>query len=155
MVEKPSGVKVLALNRKARFEFHILEVLEAGMVLTGAEIKSIRMGGISLQESYVAPMQEGLFLLGAHVQPYAHSAGLTTYDPIRPRKLLLHKTEINRLRTRVKEKGLTIVPLQVHLKGGYAKLEIALAKGKLNQDKRASIKEREAKREMDRHNKNG
>lgn len=141
-------VKVIAQNKKARFEYHIIETFEAGMVLTGAEIKSIRSGGISLNESYVRPHRDGVWLLNSHIKPYSHSGGEKEYDPVRPRKLLLHKHEIDQLRGKVEAKGMTLVPLSIYLKNGRAKLEVALAKGKDNPDKRDSIKERDAKREL-------
>lgn len=148
--------KVILVNKKARFEYHILETIEAGIVLTGAEIKSIRAGGISIEEGYVRPFSDGMYLLGATIRPYTHGHhGATTYDPVRPRKLLLHKREIDFLRGRVEQKGLTIVPLRVYLKGGRAKIEIALARGKDDPDKRAAIREREAKREVARVMKRG
>jgi len=144
-----SGEKIIVSNRKARFNYHILETLEAGLVLTGAEIKSIRLGKMSIEEGYIRPFNDGMYLLQAHIEPYVHSGELN-YDPVRPRKLLLHKHEIDQLRGRVEQKGLTIVPLNVHLKKGKAKLEIGLAKGKDAPDKRQSIKEREVKRELQR-----
>lgn len=147
------SVKIIAQNKKARFNFHIIDKFEAGVVLTGAEIKSIRQGNVTLNESYVRPIRGEVFLLGCHIKPYSFSND-THYDPIRPRKLLLNKNEIDKLRGRVEEKGLTIVPLSLYLKKGKAKLEIALAKGKDAPDKRDSIKERESKREMSRHLKN-
>ena len=143
------GIKVIAVNKRARFDYHIIETFEAGMVLTGAEIKSIRAGGISIAESYVSPARGEVYLLGANITPYSHS-GATEYDPIRKRKLLLHGHEIAKLQTRVEEKGYTVVPLRVYLKNGRAKIEIALAKGKDAPDKRQSIKEKEGKREVDR-----
>lgn len=143
------NVKVIAVNKRARFEYHIIEVFEAGIVLSGAEIKSIRAGGISIGEAYVHPWNGEIFLHGAHIVPYSHS-GAKEYEPTQKRKLLLHAEEIDKLRARVEEKGLTIVPLRVYLKNGRAKVEIALAKGKDAPDKRKSIKEREGKREVDR-----
>jgi SsrA-binding protein len=142
-----SGHKVIAVNRKARFEYHIIETVEAGIVLTGAEIKSVRNGGLSIAESYVRPGGGNLHLLGAHIKAYSHASSHVEYDPVRARKLLLHKHEIEKLTQRVEAKGCTLVPLQAYLKGGYLKIEIALAKGKDNPDKRQSIKEREGKRE--------
>jgi SsrA-binding protein len=139
--------RVLAVNRKARFEYEILETTEAGLVLTGAEIKSIRAGNLNLAESYIRPKDGELFLIGAHISPYSHS-GLKDYDPVRPRKLLLKKNEILRLKAKVEQKGLTIVALDVHLSRGYAKLLIALAKGKSAPDKRRTTQEREQKREV-------
>lgn len=134
-------------NKKARFDYHVIEVFEAGLVLSGSEIKSIRQGGVSLQESYVRPHRGELFLVGAHIKPYTFTAD-TTYDPIRPRKLLLHKKEVDKLSGGVGAKGLTIVPLSIYLKKGRAKLEIALARGKSAPDRRDSIRERESSREM-------
>lgn len=144
--KKPSAVKVIAENRRARFDFHILEELEAGIVLTGAEIKSIRANGITLSESYVRPMKGEIVLLGAHIQPYKFE-GNKPQDPLRTRKLLLHSEEIAKLSSRVEQKGLTIIALSLYLKNGRAKLKIGVAKGKNNPDKRQTIKERESKRE--------
>jgi SsrA-binding protein len=141
------SIKVIAQNKKARFNYHIVETVEAGIVLTGAEIKSIRAGGVSLAESYIRPYQESLSLLNAHINPYSHS-GDREYDPVRPRKLLLHKREIDHLRGRVEAKGMTLVPLSLYLKNGRAKIEVALAKGKDAPDKRDTIRERESKREV-------
>lgn len=141
------AVKVIAANRKARFDYHILDTFEAGLVLTGAEIKSIRAGEITVNEAYVRPQGGELFLLNAYIKPYSHS-GDKEYDPRRPRKLLLHKREIEKLIRELETKGTTIVPLQLHLKNGRAKLEIALGKGKAAPDKRQDIKKREASREV-------
>ena len=140
------GQKILALNKKARFQYHIVETLEAGIVLTGAEIKSVRAGGVSLAESYVAAMSDGLYLLNANIPKYAQS-GLLEYDPVRPRKLLVNKSELDKFQVRVEKKGLTIVPLRIYLKRGWAKVEIALAQGKNAPDKRSAIRDREGKRE--------
>jgi len=139
--------RVLAVNRKARFEYEILETTEAGLVLTGAEIKSIRAGNLNLAESYIRPKDGELFLVGAHISPYSHS-GAKDYDPVRPRKLLLKKAELLRLKSKVEQKGLTIVALDVHLSRGYAKLLVALARGKSAPDKRRTTQEREQKREV-------
>ena len=141
--------RTVALNKKARFNYHFLETYEAGIVLTGAEIKSVRDGGLSLVESYVRPHEGELFLIGAYIQPYKHSDD-PKYNPTRRRKLLMHKREIERLAGRVNEQGLTLVPVRVYLKKHLAKLEVALAKGKAAPDKRQSIKEREAKRSVER-----
>lgn len=140
------GKKIVCVNRKARFNYQILETFEAGLVLTGAEIKSVRKGEISLEESYIAPRNGELWLLNAHVKGYQFS-DQAEYDPVRRRKLLMHKHEINKLTSRVEQKGLTLVPLQLYLRKGRAKLELALAKGKAAPDKRQTIKEREADRE--------
>lgn len=141
------GEKLIVQNKKARFEYHILETFEAGIVLTGAEIKSVRLGEVSLGESYIRPEKGEIFLLQAHIKPYTFNSA-KDYDAGRKRKLLLHKHEIDKLRGRVEQKGLTIVPLRLYLKRGRAKLEIALAKGKDAPDKRQTIKERESKREL-------
>lgn len=142
-----SGIKIITENRKARFHYHIIEVLEAGIVLTGAEIKSVRQGEISLAESYVRPDGDTVYLLGAYIKPYSFSSD-KEYDPKRKRKLLLHRREIDKLRGRVEAKGLTIVPLKIYLKNGRAKIEIALAKGKSGPDKREGLKKREAERDI-------
>jgi SsrA-binding protein len=140
-------VKVVAHNRKARFDYHIVDTYEAGLVLTGAEIKSIRSGEISITEAYVRPTRGELFLLNAHILPYSHS-GDKEYDPRRPRKLLMHRKEIERLVHQLETAGTTIVPLQVLLRKGRAKLEIGLGKGKAAPDKRQDIKKRETQREI-------
>ena len=149
--KKTTDFEVVVVNKKARFEYEILEVFEAGIALTGNEIKSIRAGGISLAESYVRPQRGEVWLLGAHIKEYNFSHD-SNYDPMRERKLLLHGREIHKLQTKVEAKGLTVVPLRVYLKRGKAKLEIALARGKHLYDKRESIiareKDREAARAM-------
>lgn len=142
-----AGIKIITENRKARFNYEILETFEAGIVLTGAEIKSIRAGGVSLSEAYVRPFGDSVVLLGAHINPYSFS-DQRDYNPTRQRTLLLHAHEINKLRGRVEQKGLTIVPLKLYLKRGRAKVEIALARGKAAPDKRATIKAREGEREI-------
>lgn len=150
----PSDIRVVTVNKKARFSFHILEVFEAGIVLTGNEIKSVRLGQINLREAYVRPQNGELFLVGANIKEYAFSSAWD-YDPVRTRKLLMHKSEINRLRGRVEAKGNTIVPLEVYLKKGRAKLKIGLAKGKDAPDKRKTILDREKKIEAERAMKRG
>ncbi len=142
-----SGIKIVNENRRARFDYYIVEAFEAGMVLTGAEIKSIRANGITIQGSYVKPLREELFLLGATIRPYKFNAD-PDYDPTRSRKLLLHKHQIHKLMQKSEQKGFTIVPLKVYLKGGLAKIEIALAKGKEGEDKRDVIHKREADRNI-------
>lgn len=142
-------VKVVASNKKARFEYFIQETFEAGLALKGTEIKSIRLGQISLQEAYVRTDGQQAWLVGAHVAPYEHaSAG--QHDPSRERKLLMHKREIKTLWDAVRIKGMTIIPMKVYLKAGRAKLEIGIAKGKKQYDKRESIKERDIARENSR-----
>jgi len=143
-------IKVVSTNKKARFEFFILETFEAGLVLKGTEIKSVRNGQISLQEAYVRTNGAEIWLVGAHVAPYEHASAFQ-HDPKRDRKLLMHKKEIRKLFDEVRIKGMTLVPMRIYLKGGRAKLEIGLAKGKKQFDKRESIKERDVERESSRN----
>jgi SsrA-binding protein len=141
------NVKIVATNRKAGFEYFLLEHFEAGLALQGSEIKSIRAGQMSLAEAYV-DIENGkeAWLIEAHIAPY-EQANRFNHDPKRRRRLLLHKKEIRKLWAEVRQKGVTIVPLKVYLKDGRAKLEIALAKGKKLHDKRDSIAKRDQERE--------
>lgn len=145
------GEKVIATNRKARHDYILLEIYEAGIVLLGSEIKSIRAGQISIKEAYVriddARMEA--WLVGAHIAPY-DPASRQNHDPKRNRKLLLHRREIEKLWDEVRMKSLTIIPLRVYLSDGLAKIEIALAKGKRQYDKRQSIARRDMEREIER-----
>lgn len=142
--------KVVATNRKAGFEYFLLEKFEAGLALQGSEIKSIRAGQISIQESYVDIENGGqAFLVEAHIAPY-EQANRFNHDPRRKRRLLLHKKEIRKLWDNVRMKGMTIVPTRVYLKNGRAKIEIALAKGKKAYDKRATIAKRDEARSAER-----
>jgi SsrA-binding protein len=145
----PEHTKVVATNRKAGFEYFLLERFEAGLALKGSEIKSIRAGQISLAEAYVRADERGAWLMEAHVAPYVQ-ANRFNHDPKRPRRLLLHKKEIRELWDAVRQKGVTIVPTRLYLKDGRAKLEIAIAKGKQLHDKREAIARRDAEREMKR-----
>ena len=142
-------IKVVSTNKKARFEYFILETFEAGLALKGTEIKSVRNGQISLQEAYVRTNGEEIWLVGAHIAPYVHASAFQ-HDPKRDRKLLMHKKEIRKLFDEVRIKGMTIVPIKVYLKAGKAKLEIGLAKGKKQYDKRNAIRERDIERESSR-----
>ena len=143
-------IKVIATNRKASFEYFLLEKYEAGLSLQGSEIKSIRAGQISIKEAYVDVQNgEEAWLVEAHIAPYAQ-ANQFNHDPLRKRRLLLHKKEIKELWNNVRIKGMTIVPVRVYLKNGRAKIEIALAKGKKAYDKRASIAKRDAARSAER-----
>ncbi len=142
-------VKVVATNHKARHEYNILETFEAGLELQGSEIKSVRAGQISLAEAYVRTDGSQAWLVEAHIAPYEQAARFN-HDPRRPRRLLLHHSEIRDLWEAVRQKGVTIIPLRVYLKQGRAKLEIATAKGKKLYDKRAALAERDAKREIER-----
>ncbi len=142
-------VKVVATNRKARHEYFLLDHYEAGLVLHGTEIKSIRAGKISLGEAYVRIIDGEAWLLDAHIAPY-DPAGYFNHEPKRPRKLLLHRTEIHRLDREVQQKGVTIIPTRIYLKEGIAKVEIAVAKGKKLYDKRRTIAKRDIEREIER-----
>jgi len=141
--------KDLAKNKQAFFRYEILETFEAGIALKGTEVKSLKAGGGSLQEAYVKVENKELWLIGANIAPYAQG-NVFNHDPKRPRKLLMHKREIVKLQNASREKGLTLVPLALYLKKNHIKIKIAIAQGKKNIDKRASIKEREEKRRMDR-----
>jgi len=149
MSDIKSGIKVIATNRKAARDFHLEERREAGLVLTGTEVKSIRAGRVNLSDGYVQPRDGELWLLNVHIAPYDPS-GRFGHEPRRPRKLLLHRHEINRLISRVQERGYTIVPMRLYLKGGRAKVEIALARGKRKYDKRQVIAQRDAQRDIER-----
>ncbi len=144
------GIRVVSTNRKALHDYFIDETYEAGIVLRGSEIKSVRAGRVSLKEAYVR-IDDNLeaWLVDAHIAPY-ESASHFNHEPRRPRKLLLHKQEILRLWNKVRQKGVTIVPLRMYLKDGKAKVEIAVARGKKKYDKRAEIARREMEREIQR-----
>ena len=144
-----AGIKVVATNRKAGRDFHLEDRREAGLVLTGTEIKSIRAGRVNLSDGYVQPRGGELWLFNVHIAPY-DPAGRYGHEPRRPRKLLLHRREIDRLIARVQERGYTIVPVRLYLKGGRAKVEIALARGKRKFDKRQTIAKRDAERDIER-----
>lgn len=137
-------------NRRARHEYHILESLEAGLALTGTEVKSIRAGGVSLNEAYARFRDGEAWLLGMHVPPYKQGS-FSNVDPNRPRKLLLHKEQISHLMGRVQEKGLTIVPLRLYFTRGIAKVQLGLARGKKMWDKREDVAKRDVEREIARH----
>lgn len=141
------GTKVVATNRKAARDYHLEDRHEAGLVLAGSEIKSIRAGRVNLSDGYVQPREGELWLVGVHIAPY-QPAGRFGHEPTRLRKLLLHRKEIDRLTARVQERGYTIVPTRLFLKGGLAKVEIALARGKRKYDKRQQIAKRQADRDI-------
>ena len=146
----PKGVgKVLAQNKKAYHDYFIEETYEAGIVLQGTEIKSIRAGRCNLKDAYARIQNGEAFLYGMHISPY-EQGNRYNHDPLRERKLLLNKKEISKLAGESKESGYSIVPLKVYLKNGYAKVLIGLAKGKKNYDKREALKRKEAKREVER-----
>ena len=139
----------VASNRQASFRYDLLDKLECGIVLTGTEVKSLREGGGQLREAYAQVREGELWLIGAHIPPYGPAAR-ENHEPERPRKLLAHRKEIEKLVSQQHEKGLTIVPTRIYFKGQRAKVEVALARGKDRYDKRHSIKERDMKREADR-----
>lgn len=141
--------KILAQNKKARHDYFILEGFEAGIELVGTEVKSVRMGKMNLKDSYVDIRNGEAYLIGAHISPYEHG-NIFNKDPIRTRRLLLKKSEIMRIGGKLAEKGLTVVPLDVYLKGQWIKINIALAQGKKNYDKRDAKAEADAKRSMER-----
>jgi len=143
------AIKTVATNRKAYYHYHIQDRVEAGITLTGTEIKSIRAGRVSLGDAYVRVEAGELWLLNAHIARY-EAASYLSHEPTRPRKLLLHRKEINNLSSKVMEKGLTLVPLKLYIKGRIAKVEVALAKGKKLYDKRESITRRDTEREIER-----
>jgi SsrA-binding protein len=152
MTERQEAHKDLARNRQAFYLYEILDRFEAGMVLLGPEVKSIRQGKIQLKEGYANVEEEELWLYQCHISPYSHHTheALTPIDPLRRRKLLLHRKEIQKLRGRVEEKGLTLIPLRIYMKNGKIKCELGLGRGKKTYDKKEAIKERTIARETDR-----
>ena len=148
-MSKAEGQQVVARNRKARHQFEVLETLEAGMELRGPEVKSIRAGNVSFQDSFARVERGEIWLHSLHISPY-EQANRANVDPTRPRKLLVGKHEIRRLAAKVEEKGLTLVPLDIHFSRGYAKVTIAVGRGKKLHDKRETLKRREQEREAQR-----
>ena len=146
---KAAGDRAIATNRRARHEYEILETIEAGLVLRGTEVKSLRDGLVNFKDSYASVRNGEGWLLGCHINPYSHGTD-ANHDPERDRKLLLHAREIARLTGKVAERGLTLVPLRLYFKEGRAKVELGLARGRKTLDKRHVIREREERREMDR-----
>jgi SsrA-binding protein len=142
--------KTVASNRKAFYDYHIEEKYEAGISLLGTEVKSLRAGKANLKESYVIIKDGEAFLFNCHISPYSHG-NINNHEPLRTRKLLLHKKEIAKLWGKISQQGLTLIPLKIYFKHGRAKVEIGLAKGKRQYEKRSSVKEKEAKREIERH----
>jgi SsrA-binding protein len=143
-------IRYVARNRRARHDYDILETYECGIALKGAEVKSLRLGQASLQDAYARIDDGELWLVGAHLAPYEYASGYGRFDPVRARKLLLHRREIDELAGRVAQKALTLVPLSIYFKDGLAKVEIALARGRRLYDKRHAIAERDATREAQR-----
>ena len=146
MAAKTDGEKLIASNKKAYHDYFVLQKLEAGMELTGTEVKSLRDGKANLKDSYVIVKDDQAYLLGAHISPYSHG-NIQNHDPERTRRLLLHKREIEKLRVQIVEKGLTIVPLRLYFRGSRVKVEIAVVRGKKQYDKRETERRREADRE--------
>lgn len=143
------GIKIVAKNKRARFEYHLQEFFEAGLVLQGTEIKSIRANQVSLQRSYVQQRSGELWLMEAHIAEYKHG-NRENHEPTRPRKLLLHRREINKILDQLAQKGMSLIPTKMYLKNGRAKLEIALGKGKKLHDKRADLAQKDANRQVER-----
>ena len=140
--------RTIATNRRAWHEYAVLETVEAGLALRGTEVKSLRAGHVTFKDSYATVRNEEAWLIGCHISPYSHGSD-ANHDPERDRKLLLHRREITRLVGKTAERGLTLVPLRLYFKGGRAKVELGLARGRKLHDKRAAIREREVRREMD------
>lgn len=149
MANKKEGIEVVARNRRASHDYHLLESFEAGLALTGTEIKSIRAHKVSLQRSYVAPRGEELYLQEANIAPYEHG-NRENHEATRPRKLLLHRREINKILEALQTKGVTMVPTRLYLKDGWAKVDVAIARGKKLYDKRADIAKRDSDRQVER-----
>jgi SsrA-binding protein len=143
------GTKLIAENRRARHDYHLLDRFEAGLVLTGTEVKSLRAGHAILQRAFADVRDGDVWLVGAHIPEYAQG-NLANHDPDRDRKLLLHRREIDSLLESVREKGLTLVPTKLYFKNGRVKVEIAVARGKEQRDKRRDLAERDARRQIDR-----
>ena len=150
-MKKKDEIKIISRNKKAYHDYFVLETLEVGIVLTGTEIKSIREGKTSIDDAYVEAKSQTLKIINMHISPYKQG-NIFNHDEIRERILLAHKKEIIKLETKVKLESITIVPLQLYLKKGIAKLEIAICKGKKNYDKRESLKEQSIKRDMEKYN---
>jgi SsrA-binding protein len=146
----PEGVKVIATNKRARFDYQVEETLEAGVQLLGSEVKSVRDGTVNLADSYAVPSKQGeLFLHSMRIGPY-NPASVFTHDALRTRKLLLHRNELDKWISKVRERGYSIIPLMLYFKNGKAKVELALCRGKTHEDRRQDIKARETQREIDR-----
>jgi SsrA-binding protein len=146
----PKGTKLVASNRRARHDYEILDVVEAGIALVGTEVKSFRDGKVQLKDSYARLEGNELWLVGVHVSPYEQADGFGGHEPERPRKLLLHRDEIDELGGRTQREALSLVPLSVYFKDGKAKVELALARGRKSYDKRAAMAERDANRDIER-----
>lgn len=148
--KRDAGIKPIVNNRRATYDYFVEERVEAGLQLTGTEVKSLRGGNVNLSDAYAEPRKGELFLLNCNISPYAAGGTVYNHTSLRPRKLLLHRRQIDDLTSKVGEKGYTLVPLALYWKDGRAKAEIGVCKGKLHGDKRQAIAEREQRREMDR-----
>lgn len=146
---KSKGIKPVVQNRRARHDFFVEESIECGIALHGTEVKSMRQGKVNLKESYAQVRDNDVLVQSMHISPYEQGSIYNT-DPMRPKKLLLHKSEIRRLKAQVQQKGYTLIPLQVYLKDGRMKLELGVCRGKQLHDKRDDVAERDAKRDMER-----
>ena len=146
--KEASGDRSIALNRRARHLYEVLETVEAGLVLRGTEVKSLRAGQVNFKDSYATVRSNEGWLLGCHISPYSHGTD-ANHNPERDRKLLLHRREIARLSGKIAERGLTLVPLRLYFKDGRVKVELGLARGRKLHDKRSALREREEQREMD------
>lgn len=146
---KEDGIKVVCQNRRAHFDYQLGERFEAGLVLTGSEVKSLRLGKVSLSDAYADVRDGEAYLVQANIEPY-EKGGYANHEPKRKRKLLLHKQELQKLTVRVQTKGETLIPVRLYFKNSHAKVELALGTGKKSHDKRQAIKERETGRELDR-----
>jgi len=155
MAKKSAGPRPVAQNRKARHDYEILDTFEAGMVLAGSEVKSLRLGKVQLRDSYARVQDGEVWVYGVHVAPYAYSTGFGLVDPERPRKLLLHHREIAELSQRTAQESLTLVPLAIYFKDGRAKMDLAVARGRRQYDKRAALAARDADREAERAQREG
>jgi SsrA-binding protein len=151
---KPAGQKIAIKNRRARHEYHILDTWEAGLVLQGTEVKSLRLGKGNLQDAFARVQRGELWLHNVHISPY-EQGNRFNHDPLRPRKLLLHRNELRRMVTQVVQAGLTLIPLDIHFSGGIAKVNLALVRGKQLHDKRDDLRKRDAERDMQRVDKHG
>jgi len=143
------GIKIVSINKKARFEYEVIEQIESGLVLQGTEVKSLRLGKVNFKDSYATVKKGEVWLYNMHISPY-EKGNIYNHEPLRVRKLLLHKQEIKRLTGKVEEKGMTLVPLKIYFKNGKAKIELGLGKGKKTVDRRRDIARRDQERELQR-----
>lgn len=148
-MEKTEKIKIVGTNRKAKFQYEIIEKYEAGIVLLGTEVKSLRESKVNIQDAYGKFINDELWLINSHISEYKYG-NINNHDPLRNRKLLLNRRELRKIKSKLQEKGLTIIPTKIYFKNSYAKVEIALAKGKKLYDKRETIKKREIERKLKR-----